>query len=573
MRVDEEQSASDDDVPCVGDGPPPPAHAFAFTHGDGSRQYGFCKLLGPSEALLLVAAEPHSALYLGALEQVAAATGAASATLHLLPGLRTSPASSTDNSARYFTSHPMRGASRRSAIRCTADADPAQLSAWLAHSLHTLTASPNTLHNDDPLLLHTSLVGDDTDVEASFDGAWSLPAPRGAAPALPPPPPPPHALSDPSAVQLLTPRALVCVLSALLDERRVAVVGACASTVSRVVLALAAILRPFEWPHLLSPTLPRRHAPVLAAPFPYLVGVCPLALADARTLPLDEVLLVNIDSHDIEPIGEPFTDLFRAIPRTARARLERRLARVRADLPPDDSFYPRSHDNDEPARSRKSRSAGPSIEAPRPRRKVQSAPHTSVDTGLRRKIRTTPHISDHAPSLRWKARSAPHPSTSVDTPWLEAHFSEPVERACVAFYAELVESDVPAASERKRRHRSFVARRAQQTTQNTLQARFRHTQMFLQWQASPDAQQALLVGRKGRRRARRDPNSIACLLELSDCEDNPSGFADRVDTDIAGAALGASPKNQQSNGQTQAPRSGRARAHTFLWRSGARFAD
>ncbi len=267
------------------------AHTFAITHPDGSRLYCFVKLLSTRDALLIIANAPLVSFYTDVLERTAAV---------------------------FFDTQPMlreyNTPASVVAACCVRSLHDKATSDWLTAYAHSLSSLPNV-----------SPIDESTDEDRTSFDSCACPitsiAPAIAATL--------HTLSDSSAVSTIPPRMLSCVLAALMDERRVAVVGSSVPTVSRVVLALSAMLTPFEWPHLLSPILPKKHAAVLETPFPYLVGVDKKTLDDVRCSALDGVLLVHLDETKLEPIGDEFVSLFRAIPRMPRARLERRLLRAR----------------------------------------------------------------------------------------------------------------------------------------------------------------------------------------------------------------------------------------------------
>lgn len=124
-------------------------------------------------------------------------------------------------------------------------------------------------------------------------------------------------------------RAIVSVVVALLEERRVCIVGPSTATVSRAVIAFENLLRPFEWPHLLSPILLEHMLPVLGAPFPFLVGILSSHADAARELPLDEVVFVSLETGKITSTQDSAFELHRRIPRKLRIRFERRLLRAR----------------------------------------------------------------------------------------------------------------------------------------------------------------------------------------------------------------------------------------------------
>lgn len=123
-------------------------------------------------------------------------------------------------------------------------------------------------------------------------------------------------------------RGIVSVLVALLEERRVCIVGPDSSIVSRVVLAFANLLRPFEWPHPMSPILVEHMVPVLGAPFPFLVGLLEDHFPQTKALDLDDVVFADMTSGKITTTAE-VGDLYRRVPRRLRYKIERRLTRTR----------------------------------------------------------------------------------------------------------------------------------------------------------------------------------------------------------------------------------------------------
>lgn len=128
-------------------------------------------------------------------------------------------------------------------------------------------------------------------------------------------------------------RVIVTLITALLEERRVCIVAPSSSLVSRAVLALHNLLRPFEWPHILSPILPAQHVHVLSAPIPFLVGILDSHYPQTAHLPLDDDLVfAHVQSGKLA-LHPDAPDLSRHIPRRLRARLERRLTRVKNACP------------------------------------------------------------------------------------------------------------------------------------------------------------------------------------------------------------------------------------------------
>lgn len=123
-------------------------------------------------------------------------------------------------------------------------------------------------------------------------------------------------------------RSIVSVLVALLEERHVCIVGPDSAVVSRVVLAFANLLRPFEWPHTMSPIIVEHMVPVLGAPFPFLVGLLEDHFPQTKALDLCDVVFADMSSGKITTTAK-VGDLYRRVPRRLRSKIERRLTRTR----------------------------------------------------------------------------------------------------------------------------------------------------------------------------------------------------------------------------------------------------
>jgi DENN (AEX-3) domain len=157
----------------------------------------------------------------------------------------------------------------------------------------------------------------------------ALPGPRSAA----------LRLADAVLLLAAVPSSLVVsAIAALMEERRVAVVASSPAYLSRAVLAIAALLHPFEWPHILVPSLTQELLPVLCAPCPFLVGVTSPMIAEAsRTLPpLDDVVFIHLDPLQdlkVQATDAETGDPARRLPRRSRAKLLRRLAKLVSRIP------------------------------------------------------------------------------------------------------------------------------------------------------------------------------------------------------------------------------------------------
>lgn len=124
-------------------------------------------------------------------------------------------------------------------------------------------------------------------------------------------------------------RGILSVIVALLEERRVCIVGPSTAVVSRAVIAFDNLVRPFEWPHLLSPILLEHMLPVLGAPFPFLVGIHADHMHMTSELPLDEVIFADLGTGKVTSTQDDTGDLYRHVPRKLRNRFERRLSRAK----------------------------------------------------------------------------------------------------------------------------------------------------------------------------------------------------------------------------------------------------
>jgi len=85
------------------------------------------------------------------------------------------------------------------------------------------------------------------------------------------------------------------VLSALLCERRVVFVSDTFSALSGWVLAAVAALHPFTWHGVLVPLLPKALLSFVAAPMPFVVGVHRAVLTDIASMPLSDIVWVDLD--------------------------------------------------------------------------------------------------------------------------------------------------------------------------------------------------------------------------------------------------------------------------------------
>jgi hypothetical protein len=128
--------------------------------------------------------------------------------------------------------------------------------------------------------------------------------------------------------------AVLNLFAALLAERRVVITATDVSALSAAVHAAAAMLYPLTWQHIFLPVLPATLLDYLSAPMPFLVGL-PATLAPAmRRLPMEEIVLLNLDTGIIECFAEDLA----LLPRSSGSRLAAELgealkAKVHRDEP------------------------------------------------------------------------------------------------------------------------------------------------------------------------------------------------------------------------------------------------
>ncbi|CAN8067645.1 unnamed protein product [Agarophyton chilense] len=368
------------------------AHAFAVTAGDGSRQYAFCRPLSALHALVVLADCSHTARFVSALEATVdrfASLLLIDAPAHrglyraqcplshcLSPPFRRASILCAPDVAHYLclsTVRAMASPQANGSEPCTMPQDESKLASdalrmsplsdFAAHDCKPLQDAQHTHASNSTLCLTPSSTSsgrvtpgsalfpadtltveqitssaaaatfpsDDTSARtlalfnevANIDDANSAATEdmRG------------HLAHLADAYVLFSNfsvRSIVVMITALLEERHVCIVGPSSSLVSRAVLAVKDLLYPFEWPHILSPILPSHHLQVLGAPIPFLVGILDEFYPQALELPLVEGLVfANVQTGKVAFYPEGL-DISRHIPRRLRNRLERRLARVKS---------------------------------------------------------------------------------------------------------------------------------------------------------------------------------------------------------------------------------------------------
>ncbi|XP_071481718.1 DENN domain-containing protein 2B-like [Diadema antillarum] len=115
---------------------------------------------------------------------------------------------------------------------------------------------------------------------------------------------------------------IVQIFASLLLERRVIMCSGKLSKLSRCSQALVGLLYPFSWQHVYVPVLPEKLIDMCCSPTPYIMGMLSLCIPRLEEMPLEEVLIVDLDSRDFYTmVGDEETIL----PKKLTLALERAL--------------------------------------------------------------------------------------------------------------------------------------------------------------------------------------------------------------------------------------------------------
>ncbi|XP_030624159.1 DENN domain-containing protein 1A [Chanos chanos] len=112
--------------------------------------------------------------------------------------------------------------------------------------------------------------------------------------------------------------------ASLLNERRVLICCSKLSTLTACVHGAAAMLYPMYWQHVYIPVLPQHLIDYCCAPMPYLIGVHSSLMERVRSMALDDVVVLNVDTNTLE---SPFDDL-QNLPNDVVSSLKSRLKKV-----------------------------------------------------------------------------------------------------------------------------------------------------------------------------------------------------------------------------------------------------
>ena len=110
---------------------------------------------------------------------------------------------------------------------------------------------------------------------------------------------------------MLDERNILIIFAALLVERRIIFCGSQLSSLTNCIQTAVALVYPFSWQHIYIPVLPRSLLSFVCAPMPFVVGVLDTELQEVMRSPMDEVLLINVDTNEfiMAPTGVPEDEL------------------------------------------------------------------------------------------------------------------------------------------------------------------------------------------------------------------------------------------------------------------------
>ena len=111
------------------------------------------------------------------------------------------------------------------------------------------------------------------------------------------------ALSDCQNIQLLysrlEPETIISLFASILNERRVIVYSNSLTNLTAVVHGSNQLLYPLFWQHIYIPILPSGLTDYCCAPMPFLCGVPSSLMERVRNLPIEDVVLLDIDSSQV----------------------------------------------------------------------------------------------------------------------------------------------------------------------------------------------------------------------------------------------------------------------------------
>ncbi|NWU61962.1 DEN1A protein, partial [Pterocles burchelli] len=112
--------------------------------------------------------------------------------------------------------------------------------------------------------------------------------------------------------------------ASMLYERRILICCSKLSTLTACIHGSAAMLYPMFWQHVYIPVLPPHLLDYCCAPMPYLIGIHLSLMEKVRSMALEDVVILNVDTNTLET---PFDDL-QSLPNDVVSVLKNRLKKV-----------------------------------------------------------------------------------------------------------------------------------------------------------------------------------------------------------------------------------------------------
>ncbi|XP_069465559.1 DENN domain-containing protein 1A isoform X2 [Ambystoma mexicanum] len=114
------------------------------------------------------------------------------------------------------------------------------------------------------------------------------------------------------------------VYASMLYERRILICSSKLSTLTACIHGSSAMLYPMYWQHVYIPVLPPHLMDYCCAPMPYLIGIHASLMEKVKSMNLEDVVLLNVDTNTLET---PFDDL-QSLPTDVVSALKSRLRKV-----------------------------------------------------------------------------------------------------------------------------------------------------------------------------------------------------------------------------------------------------
>ncbi|CAB4014224.1 Hypothetical predicted protein, partial [Paramuricea clavata] len=107
----------------------------------------------------------------------------------------------------------------------------------------------------------------------------------------------------------VNPNNMIALFASMMFERRIIVTSKRLSLLTACTYSASLLLYPMHWQHVFIPVMPPSLLDYCSAPMPFLVGVHSSLMEKVRDMPLDDVVILDIDKQEIELTGECLDDV------------------------------------------------------------------------------------------------------------------------------------------------------------------------------------------------------------------------------------------------------------------------